>query len=142
MRRRRVTVAVVMALTCTSVLTACESSPQASCPSWASFPTAQERYDEATAVVTTTAVVPSGTERVFQVDATVYDVTVGDAEKGSVRVGDTIRVISMPDACGGDAAYLESDPMSGAHALRLYLRNMDGQWATITPSDGVEPLEG
>jgi hypothetical protein len=138
MSRRARSMAAVIAIVCSAVLAGCASSGGASCPSWASFPTPQARYDEAAAVVTTESLAPSGTESVFRVDATAYDVVVDAVEKGGIEAGSTIRVVSMPDGCG--TAYLEADPMSGSQDLRLYLRNMEGQWATITPVDGVEVL--
>ncbi|PPF53898.1 hypothetical protein C5B94_09010 [Clavibacter michiganensis] len=140
MRNRRTgSLAVAITIGCSAVLAGCAPSEGAACPSWAWFPTAQERYDEAAAVVTTESLAPSGTEPIFQVDANAYDVEVDTVEKGGLEAGSTIRVVSMPDGCG--TAYLEADPMSGSQDLRLYLRNMEGQWVTITPSDGVEVLD-
>jgi hypothetical protein len=137
--RRARSMAVVIAIGCSPVLVGCAASGSASCPSWAWFPTAQDRHDEAAAVVTTESLAPSRTESVFQVDANAYDVKVAEVEKGGMEAGSTIRVVSMPDGCG--TAYLEADPMSGSQDLRLYLRNMEGQWVTITPDDGVEVLD-
>lgn len=136
-RRARATV-VLIAIAFPAVLVGCTTAGGAGCPSWASFPTAQERYDESAAVVTTGSSRPSGTESVFQVDATAYDVQVATVEKGAVEAGSTIRVVSMPDGCG--TAYLEADPMSESQDLRLYLRSMGDHWVTITPIDGVEVL--
>jgi hypothetical protein len=136
--QRRVALGVLMASGAV-LLTGCATGGgSAGCPSWASFPTAEERYDEASEVITTAAVTQAGTEVVLGVNASAYDVTVAVAEKGEAAPGDRIRVISMPDPCG--AFYVNGDPMATTEPLRLYLSYKDDQWVTITPFDGVEVL--
>jgi hypothetical protein len=136
--QRRVVLGVLM-VSGAALLAGCATGGgSAGCPSWASFPTAEERYDEASVVITTAAVDRAGTEVMLGVNASAYDVTVALAEKGKAAPGDHIRVISMPDPCG--AFYVNGDPMATVEPLRLYLRYKDDQWVTITPLDGVELL--
>jgi hypothetical protein len=135
-------VVAAVAIACPVLMAGCSSGGSASCPSWASFPTPQERYEEAVMVVTTASATPGGTEEIFGVDAAAYDVVVDTIEKGKLPSSGKLRVISMPDPCGGEGLYSRGDPMATAGFLRLYLRDTDGLWATLTPDDGVEALAG
>ena len=47
----------------------------------------------------------------------------------------------MPNPCDAEGLYPEGDPMSDSSALRLYLTDTEIRWATLTPFDGVEPLQ-
>lgn len=122
--------------------TGCASLGQGhACPSWASFGSPEARYEGAEAVVTTTSARPSGTQELFGVKASAYTVTVDRTEKGSTVSGQEIRVVSMPDPCDEGDLYPTGDPMETDQKVRLYLNPEENYWITLTPLEGVEPVE-
>ncbi|WP_146085359.1 hypothetical protein [Rathayibacter sp. AY1G1] len=141
--RHRIRVAAALT-TGAALLTAAGCAPAvqtSGCPGWAYFGSAEARYEVAEAVITTASTRASGTQSVFSVAASAYMVTVDETEKGPFIAGETIRVVSMPDACSGTDLYPDGDPMDTDQPLRLYLRSGNGFWATLTPLEGAEPIE-
>lgn len=110
-----------------------------SCPSWAGFPTTQEKYDAADLVVVATTTVRDGTAPIFGVDAHSYEIRVGEVLKGDVD-GGSVRISSMPDSCSGVAEYPEGDPLDASQPLLVFATQQDGEWFTLTPIDGTVPF--
>jgi hypothetical protein len=95
--------------------------------------------EAATDVVVSDSPRASGTDLMLGVDAAAYDITVAEVEKGGIRTGTVIRVVSTPDSCGSNL-YPEGDQLDTLGPLRLYLfKNDQGTFQTLTPFDGVEP---
>lgn len=109
-----------------------------SCPSWAGFPTPQEKYDAADLVIVTSSSTRDGTARIFGVDAHAYEVRADEVLKGRVD-GGSVRISSMPDSCSGTAEYPDGDPLDTSDALLVFATRQDGEWFTLTPLDGTLP---
>lgn len=136
MRRRR-------AVRVLGILAACAlpgCGPESvSCPSWAGFPTLQEKYDAADLVVVASSGTRNGTAPIFGVDAHAYEVRVDEVLKGDVAV-DSVRIASMPDPCSGTADYPDGDPLETSGPLLVFATRQDGEWFTLTPFDGTLPF--
>lgn len=110
-----------------------------SCPSWAGFPTPQEKYDAADLVIVATASTRDGTAPIFGVDAHAYKLQVNEVLKGNIE-GKTVRISSMPDSCSGEAEYPDGDPLDTSEPLLVFATLQDGEWFTLTPFDGTLPF--
>ena len=75
---------LVLALIACSVSGCSYGGNNVSCPSWAGFPSPQDKYDAADLVVVTSSSVRNGTAPIFGVDAHSYDVAVAEVVKGDV----------------------------------------------------------
>lgn len=116
-----------------------ETTAAVSCPSWAGFPTVQEKYDAAELVIVASSTTRDGTAPIFGVDAHSYEVDVDQVIKGQLD-GGSIRVSSTPDSCGGEAEYPEGDPLELATPVLIFATEQDGEWFTLTPFDGTHPF--
>ena len=47
----------------------------------------------------------------------------------------------MPDPCDEGDLYPTGDPMETDQKVRLYLNPEENYWITLTPLEGVEPVE-
>lgn len=97
--------------------------------------------ESADAVIVVADIEADGTVDILGYDANAYRVTVTSVDKGAPEIGDILRVGSTADACAS-MPYGESgiDPMRSGETLRLYLNHVGGEWQTLTPFDGVEPV--
>jgi hypothetical protein len=114
-------------------------SDSVSCPSWAGFPTTEEKYDAADLVVVASSSTRDGTSPIFGVDAHAYEVRVGEVLKGDVN-GGSVRISSMPDPCSGTAEYPDGDPLDTSMPLLVFATQQGGEWFTLTPLDGTVPF--
>lgn len=114
-------------------------SDSVSCPSWAGFPTTQEKYDAADLVVVASTSMRDRTAPIFGVNAHSYEIRVGEVLKGDVD-GGSVRISSMPDPCSGTAEYPEGDPLATSRPLLVFATQQDGEWFTLTPFDGTVPF--
>ncbi|WP_298255071.1 hypothetical protein [uncultured Arthrobacter sp.] len=110
-----------------------------SCVSWAGFPTLQDKYDAADLVVVASSAARDGTAPVFGADAHAYDVRVDDVLKGDLDEP-RVRISAMPDPCSGRAEYPEGDPLDTSEPLLVFATVQDGEWFTLTPTDGTAPF--
>lgn len=113
-----------------------DRTASASCPSWASFTTPQDKYDAADLVVATSSSTRDGTTSIFGVDAHSYDIAVDEVLKGGSG-NETVRISSMPDPCSGTAEYPDGDPLDTSDPLLTFATKQDGEWFTLTPFDGT-----
>lgn len=129
----------VTALVVAAGLSACATPAPVACASWPDYVSSTDMEEAATDVVVSDSVRANGTDLMLGVDATSYDVTVAEVEKGGVSTGTEIRVVSTPDSCGPNF-YPEGDQLDAPGPLRLYLfKNDQGTFQTLTPFDGAEP---
>lgn len=129
----------VLAALLASALTGCANQPVfISCPSWAGFPTPQDKYDAADLVVATSSSTRDGTAPIFGVDAHSYDVAVDEVLKGDSG-SETVRISSMPETCTGTGEYPDGDPLDTSDPLLIFANKQDGEWFTLTPLDGTLP---
>jgi hypothetical protein len=119
-----------------------------SCASWVDYEDEQSRIDDSDLVVDVVVTGRDGTEPMFgaQADAWSAEVrsVVSTDSDDPVRDGDRIRIVSTPDTCASGGMYASGDPLDTEGEVRVYLRESstdDESWDTITPFDGVGPLD-
>jgi hypothetical protein len=118
-----------------------------SCASWVDYANEEARIADSDLVVDVTVIGRDGTEPMFGADANAWvaevrEVVAGDAD--TVRDGDAIRLVSTPDTCAAGGLYAGGDPLDVDEEVRVYLRESetsDVSWETITPFDGLGPLD-
>jgi hypothetical protein len=119
-----------------------------SCASWVDYPDEQSRIEDSDLVVDVVVTGRDGTEPMFGAQANAWSAevrSVVSADKdAAVRDGDRIRLVSTPDTCASGGMYASGDPLDAEGEVRVYLRESstsDESWETITPFDGVGPLD-
>lgn len=136
---RRIAATLVL-VTLGAALTGCGTgglgATSVMCASWAVYESEDDLTRDAQAIVTVADIERDGSQQYLGADAAAYRTTIRSVDRGDLAVGDTLRVVSTADGCGpayGGAA----DPMLGGDVLRLYLREDDGFWHTLSPFAGV-----
>lgn len=112
------------------------------CIDYVYFETPGDAVDDASAVVLGRVVERAGTGDFEGVDASIFTIAVDEWVESGTGPGaeqpEQIEVMSLPRTCGesGDAL---ADAVGG-DALYLFLREVDGQWETLTPFQGqIQP---
>jgi hypothetical protein len=141
-------VAAVVAATVIVVASLSGCVTAQSCASWPDYQDEQSRIDESDLVVDVVVIGRDGTEPMFGADANAWIAEVRSVvsadDPEAVRDGDPIRLVSTPDTCASGGMYASGDPLDTRDEVRVYLvesSTSDGSWNTITPFDGVGPLE-
>ena len=80
-----------------------------------------------------------GVSPLYGVNATAHTIRVDEVMKGELEPAE-IRVLSSPDACAADDVYPEGDPLAETGATQFFLTRIDGQWTSVSPFVGAEPL--
>ena len=145
--RGRVAATVTAALLVVAPLSGCVTAQ--SCASWPDYQDEQSRIDESDLVVDVVVIGRDGTEPMFGADANAWiaevrSVVSADDEGAGVHDGDPIRLVSTPDTCASGGMYASGDPLDTQDEVRVYLTESgtsDGSWNTLTPFDGVGPLD-
>lgn len=112
----------------------------ATCVDWVRFDSVQAEFDDASLVVVGKPVREDGTTRVYGYEAQAHLVDVERVLKGDAEEG-TLRISSMPQTCGEDEAYPEGDPLDTGESLLIFARDYEGDWYTLTPTQGVHAFD-
>ena len=73
-------------------------------------------------------------------NARAYTFDVEEVHKGEVQ-GPTVRIGSRADTCDGGDGYLSGDLLATDKRILVYLFEVTGGLMTLTPGQGVVPLE-
>jgi|GEM_PF-6475871 len=132
-----VAVAGAVASLLTGMLTGCSS---VSCAQWVAFESDEQRTESADLVAVVADIRADGDMPIMGSLARAYLARVVEVTKGDAVIGDDIRIGSTADNCASDP-YGEGDQMLLGDPLRVYLTAGEQGYTTLTPFDGVQPLD-
>lgn len=109
---------------------------QVVCVDWVWFETPQDQYDKAALVLIGKSVGQVGETTIYGSKAPTHLVEVEQVLKGNPGEGN-LRISSMPQTCPGSESHLDGDPLDTSQRVILFVIKKDGDWFTMTPSQGV-----
>lgn len=123
--------------------TGCSGVPRSvaeTCMEWVHFETPQEQFDQATVVLIGKPAGRDGETPVYGYNAQTHLIDVEKVLKGDPGTA-PLRISSMPQTCSGDGAYQDGDPLDKSQRMIIFATDLNGEWFTITPTQGALPLD-
>jgi hypothetical protein len=135
----RIAVLVVAALASLG-LAGCNVVTFGGCPGWVDYSDPNEAFAAADAVLVGQVLERDGVMADDLGDSRAYTFNVEEVHKGDVE-GPTVRIGSRADTCDAGNGYTSGDLLATDERILVYLTQVQGGLMTLTPGQGVTPLE-